>query len=139
MTDTELAGFSSIPLHVKSFEESLRHATIVTNPATGQSYRINDIDDDTQQALCVDEDTGEHLTLATADLEGWTIYTLQKVVHSTLGSDKGLTAAQLEAKYSPRAYGEHPTYARDAWRDSISCGATLAGYWEWVAYGISLE
>lgn len=47
--------------------------------------------------------------------------------------DAGLTAEQLDDKYNPKGYGEHPNFPRADWRAMVSEDATLRGYWEWVA------
>lgn len=51
--------------------------------------------------------------------------------------DKDLSADQLDDKYNPDGDGEHPWYDRNEWRDAVSSGYTISGYWDWVAYKIS--
>lgn len=42
--------------------------------------------------------------------------------------DVGLSAEQLQAKYSRQASGEHPIYDQGAWRN-----AARLSYWDWVS------
>ena len=46
--------------------------------------------------------------------------------------DNQLSADELDAKYSPRGYGEHPSYSRWDWRQAVAQEATISGYWAWV-------
>ncbi len=46
--------------------------------------------------------------------------------------DATLTPAQLARKYADLAEG-HPCLRVEAWRDWVSGGDTLEGYWAWVA------
>lgn len=127
--------FTSAPLLVNGLQEALKHATIIVNPETGQSYRINVVDVAT--VLCVDENTGAHVALDPSHMQGWTIYTLQKVDYTS--SDHSLTAAQLDEKYNPRGYGEHPKYLRRDWYQEVSDDNTLRGYWDWVKAKLNEE
>lgn len=46
--------------------------------------------------------------------------------------DYGLSALQLDCKYSPDGDGEHPGYRRWDWRQTVASDSTLLGYWAWV-------
>ena len=47
-------------------------------------------------------------------------------------ADKGLTAEQLDDKYNPEGYGEHPVITRECWQQEVFEGNTLLGYWDWL-------
>jgi hypothetical protein len=50
--------------------------------------------------------------------------------------DETLSADQLQEKYDPAAkdgaWGEHPMYRIEEWRDDVAGKKTLLGYWPWV-------
>ena len=53
----------------------------------------------------------------------------------TTDQDFGLDAVQLEAKYDD----EHPTYAKQHWRDEVENQDTKLGYWEWVLHQVEMN
>jgi hypothetical protein len=53
-----------------------------------------------------------------------------------------LMAAQLDGYYNPggvNGSGEHPTFTRADWRRVVGDGATVTGYWVWLASEISQQ
>ena len=54
-------------------------------------------------------------------------------------ADRQMTAEQLDDKYNPNGDGEHPHYTRTNWREEVSRGNTLLGYWCWVASEIEQD
>ncbi len=51
-------------------------------------------------------------------------------------SSGDLTPAQLDGHYNPGGVnggGEHPAFTRAGWRHDVGDGATVMGYWVWVA------
>lgn len=56
-----------------------------------------------------------------------------------LEQDLGLHPWQLDLKYNPEGYGQHPVLTRADWRDAVYYEATLRGYWEWVSQMIEEE
>ena len=46
--------------------------------------------------------------------------------------DLYLAAQELDNKYNPVGYGEHPKFKRSQWRGAVIRNETLLGYWEWV-------
>jgi hypothetical protein len=53
--------------------------------------------------------------------------------------DVGLSAEELEQKYSPQGGGEHPDFPREDWREMIRIEDTLLGYWAWVNHQLTTE
>jgi len=53
--------------------------------------------------------------------------------------DVGLSAEELEQKYSPQGGGEHPDFPREDWREMIRIEDTLLGYWAWVNHRLTTE
>jgi hypothetical protein len=53
--------------------------------------------------------------------------------------DYGLTADQLDDKYNPDGFGEHPGYLQAHWREAVWAENTISGYWKWVVYQLQLE
>jgi hypothetical protein len=53
--------------------------------------------------------------------------------------DVGLSAEELEQKYSPQGGGEHPDFTREDWREMIRIEDTLLGYWAWVNHRLTTE
>ena len=51
-------------------------------------------------------------------------------------NDRQLSAEQLDEKYNPDGGGEHPTFTRWDWRQSVAEQSTLRGYWVWVEYKV---
>lgn len=56
-----------------------------------------------------------------------------------LNADRNLYAFQLDDKYNQEGDGEHPIFTRGNWRDQVSQGYTLSGYWNWVVAQIEEE
>jgi hypothetical protein len=53
--------------------------------------------------------------------------------------DYGLTADELEEKFSPNGDGENPAYTREAWREQVQSQSTSASYWDWMESEIYQE
>lgn len=53
-----------------------------------------------------------------------------------LQADADLIPEQLDDKYNQEGGGEHPAFPRAFWRQDVSNGDTLLGYWEWTAHRI---
>ena len=54
--------------------------------------------------------------------------------------DRNLTPAQLEGHYShggANGGGQHPVFTRADWRHAVGDGATVNGYWAWLAIEIN--
>lgn len=51
--------------------------------------------------------------------------------------DYGLSAGDLEAKYSPQGDGEHPDFPREDWREMVRMEDTALGYWAWLEHHIA--
>lgn len=50
--------------------------------------------------------------------------------------DGKLTPEQLDNKYNPEGYGEHPEFPRKDWVEEVANENTLVGYWQWLAWAI---
>ena len=50
--------------------------------------------------------------------------------------DVELSPEQLDDKYNPEGYGQHPEFTRVEWQQDVAEGNTLRGYWEWVESNI---
>jgi hypothetical protein len=57
--------------------------------------------------------------------------------------DETLGADQLQAKYDPAAkagaWGEHPMYRLEEWRNDVASKKTVLGYWPWVVAQFELK
>lgn len=53
--------------------------------------------------------------------------------------DFGLTAEQIEEKYSPDGDGQHPEYTRSKWVRAVNLDSTIAGYFDWVHHQLVIE
>ena len=49
-----------------------------------------------------------------------------------MSDERFLTAEQLDDLYNQDGCGGHPTHTRSMWRQAVSQGETLRGYWDWV-------
>lgn len=54
-------------------------------------------------------------------------------------ADFALSAEQLDEKYNPEGYGEHPVFTRGDWISDVFHGYTLRGYWDWLVARIEEE
>ena len=54
---------------------------------------------------------------------------------STVPRD-GISAAELEAIYSPDGGGEHPMFRRADWRVAVEHDETINGYWNWLQHQV---
>lgn len=52
--------------------------------------------------------------------------------YAELIPDFGLSAEELDDKYSPDGDGEHFEFTRRDWREAVREEETLTGYWKWV-------
>lgn len=57
--------------------------------------------------------------------------------HDAVPTEIGMTADELETKYSPNGGGEHPKFTRSEWRRQVADDETISGYWQWVAQQVS--
>ena len=48
-----------------------------------------------------------------------------------------LTPAQLEFKYMALGDGDCPFLPKPFWKEAVTSGNTVLGYWEWVAEDIA--
>lgn len=59
-------------------------------------------------------------------------------------SEKEMTATELKVKYdnlqpSRTEWSQHPAFPMRMWREEVSAGDTVLGYWEWVEHQIEAE
>lgn len=123
------------PFQVDSLKEALALATVIVNPLTSESFRVDDVAADVQEVYVTSEATDEQQSLPFDTVSDWVIFTIQKVQYPSdvrSVADQRLTADQLDEKYNPVGDGEHPTHPRAAWREKVSHGNTLRSYWDWV-------
>ena len=53
--------------------------------------------------------------------------------YAKLIPDFGLSADQLEEKYSPDGDSEHPEITRGDWHQAVTERSTTLGYWDWLS------